>query len=137
VPRLRTTPPPRLVILYDGHCRFCSAQMRRLARLLPDGAYEAASFQDEGVLERFPGLTWEQAMRAIQVVDTTGRVFTGLEGIVRALAALRLLGRLAYIYYIPGIRQLGDAVYAAVARRRYRIAGRTCDAGTCALHDEL
>ncbi len=131
--RLRTSPPPRPVVLYDGHCRFCVAQMRRLARLLPDGAYDALDFQEPGVLERFPGLTHDEAMRALQFVAADGRVYPGLEGVSRALA-LRPLGKLALAYYAPGLRQLGDAIYAAIARRRYRLAAADCDGGTCALH---
>ena len=120
-------------LLYDGHCRFCIAQMKNLARFLPRGRYQALSFQDPEVLARFPGITHEQAMRAMIFVDARGRVFTGMEAAVRAVA-LRAVGKLAFVYYLPGIRQLLDAIYARIARNRYRLMGKTCDDGTCALH---
>ena len=119
-------------ILYDGHCRFCIAQMKKLARFLPAGRYQALSFQDPDVLPRFPGITHEQAMRAMIFIDNKGRRFSGMEGAVRAVS-LRALGKLAFVYYLPGIRQLMDAVYARIARNRYRLMGK-CEDGTCALH---
>jgi predicted DCC family thiol-disulfide oxidoreductase YuxK len=131
--RLVTTPPALPTILYDGHCSFCVAQMRRLARWLPRGRYVAESFQDAGVLDRFPGVTHEMAMQEMKLIDARGRVLGGAEAAVRAVA-LRPLGRLALVYYVPFLRQLIDRVYAAIARNRYRIAGRACDDGACALH---
>jgi len=135
VARLVTTPPALPTLLYDGHCRFCTTQTQRLARFLPAGKYQSLSFQDEGVLARFPGITYEDTMRALHYVDARGRVYAGVEAGVRALG-LRLLGKLAYGYYIPGIRQLLDAIYPIIARNRYKLAGRTCDDGACAVHFE-
>ena len=132
---MRTTAAPELpTILYDGHCRFCTTQMRNLARFLPRGRYQALSFQDPGVLDGFPGLTHDEAMQAMIFVDGRGRVFTGMEGAVRAVA-LRPLGKLALAYYLPGLRQLLDAIYRVIARNRYKLMGKSCDeGGSCALH---
>jgi predicted DCC family thiol-disulfide oxidoreductase YuxK len=131
---VKTAAPALPTILFDGHCRFCTAQMRKLARFLPRGRYQALSFQDPDVLERFPGVTHEQAMRAMIFVDARGRVFSGMEGAVRAVA-VRPIGRLALLYYVPGLRQLLDAIYRAIARNRYRLMGKSCDdSGSCALH---
>jgi predicted DCC family thiol-disulfide oxidoreductase YuxK len=48
--------------------------------------------------------------------------------------ALRPIGRVAYLYYLPGLRQLLDWIYRRVARNRYKLMGTTCPDGTCALH---
>jgi predicted DCC family thiol-disulfide oxidoreductase YuxK len=124
--------PARAVILYDGHCRFCIAQMRNLARFLPAGSYEALNFQEEGVLPRFPGVTHEKAMEAMLFIDPRGRVYSGMEAAVRAVS-LRPLGKLAFGYYVPGVRQLLDWIYRRIAKNRYKLMGECAD-GTCALH---
>src|SRR5262249_38180212 len=73
---------------------------------------------------------------ALQYVDARGRVYAGAEAAVRAVG-LRPLGKLAYVYFVPGLRQLADAIYKVVARNRYKLAGTTCEDGTCALHANL
>ncbi|HEY8430632.1 MAG TPA: DUF393 domain-containing protein [Sandaracinaceae bacterium] len=128
--------PARPVVLYDGHCRFCKAQMKNLLRLARPGAIEPLSFQDEGVLDRFEGLTYDACMEAMHLVTPDGRTYRGMEAAVRALATRPILGLYAWLYYLPGVRQLLDAAYRWVAKRRYAIAGRTpeCEDGACAVH---
>jgi predicted DCC family thiol-disulfide oxidoreductase YuxK len=129
----RTNPPGRGVILYDGHCAFCARQARRLSWWARATELELRSFHDDGALEPFSCLTYADCMRALQLVTADGRTYEGMEAVVRVVAG-RLVGRPALIYYVPGIRQLCDALYRLIARNRYRIAGRTCDDGTCHLH---
>jgi len=135
----KTTAPGKYVVLYDGHCRFCTSQVHNLLALARPGALEALSFQDAGVLDRFPGLTHEACMQAMHLIAPDGRVYRGFEAAVRAVLTRPVLGFFAYLYYLPGIRHLLDRLYAFVAARRYRIAGKTvipgeCADGTCALH---
>jgi predicted DCC family thiol-disulfide oxidoreductase YuxK len=135
----RTAPPGKQVVLYDGSCRFCSAAARRLAALVRPGAVEMVDFQAPGALDRFPGVSHAACMQAMHLVTPDGRVYRGAEAAVRALATRRFPGWLAYLYYLPGLRQLLDRLYAFLAAHRYRLMGRTggaaeCDSGTCSLH---
>lgn len=125
-------PPAEDTVLYDGHCRFCVGSSRLLARLT-GARVQMASFREEGVLERFAPLDGERCERAMQYVRTDGRVFQGAEAAVQALQH-RFWGRLALVYYLPGLRQLSDALYDLIARHRFRLAGRACPDGTCHLH---
>jgi predicted DCC family thiol-disulfide oxidoreductase YuxK len=123
------------VVLYDGHCRICTGGARRLAALARPGAVEIRDFQDPGVLAALPQLTHEQCMQAMQLVTPDGRVFSGAEAVVRALASRSLVGIPARLYYLPGLRQLANAAYAWVARNRYGLSGApACDDAGCALH---
>jgi len=135
----RTVPPGRHVVLYDGHCRFCQHQVRTLSRLAAPGAIDLVSFHDPGVLDRFPGMPYDACMRAMHLVTPDGRVCSGFEAAARAVATRPVLGLIAYVYYLPGIRLLCDLAYAAVAAHRYRVMGQTveaggCEGGTCHLH---
>jgi predicted DCC family thiol-disulfide oxidoreductase YuxK len=134
-----TTPPGRHVVLYDGHCKFCTAGMQRLLALARPGAIEAVSFQEPGALDRFPGVTRDACMRQMVLIAPDGRVYGGFEAAVRAVATRPVVGRLAYLYYLPGLRLACDLVYALIAANRYRILGKAraagdCDGGTCELH---
>lgn len=127
-----TTAPGRDTVLFDGECRFCSKAARQL-RALTRGEVDLSSFREDGVLQRFPGITFEAAMAAMQFVRADGRVFSGAEAIVQAMRT-RWFGKPAFAYYVPGIRQIADGVYGLVSRYRFKIAGRQCQDGTCHLH---
>ncbi len=134
----RTTPPGRYVLFYDGHCKFCEAGSHRLLRVARPGTIERLDFQQLGILADFPGLTYEACMVQMLLVTPHGYVYGGFEAAVRALTT-RPLGKVALLYYLPGIRLFFDLTYSLIAANRYRILGKTlaaggCDGGTCALH---
>jgi predicted DCC family thiol-disulfide oxidoreductase YuxK len=130
-------PPGKHVILFDGHCRFCTRQSRKLVSLARPGLVEAVNFQEAGALDRFPGITHDACMTAIHLVEPDGRVSKGPEAIVRAMATRPVFRWIRVIYYIPGLRQVVNGLYAFVAAHRYQIWGRAdsaCSEGTCRLH---
>jgi len=134
-----TTPQEHYVVLYVGLCKFCVAGARKLMGLACPGAVALVSFQEPGVLDRFPGVTREACMRQMHLITPEGRVVGGFEAAVQAVATRPLLGFLAYAYYLPGIRYFCDIVYRFIASRRYRILGknreaRECKGGTCSVH---
>ena len=122
-------------LLFDGHCRLCTRGSRRLLRLARPGSVELLDFQEPGVLQRFPGLGHEDCMREVKLVNGEGRVFGGAEAVARVIATRGVLGAWAYLYYVLGLRQVADFLYAWVARNRYRFMGRSeCASDACALH---
>ncbi|MCC6998603.1 MAG: DUF393 domain-containing protein [Deltaproteobacteria bacterium] len=127
----RTTPPGRWIALYDGHCKFCTAQAKNLLRVAPTGTIELSSFQDSGVLDAFPGVTYDACMRSMHLIAPDGRVYEGAEAIMQAVARRGLLLPLARLYYLPGLRLLADSVYALVAANRYRLMGKAVATGEC------
>lgn len=126
----------RWIALYDGDCRFCTRQAKQLERIVGASRIEAVSFQEEGALRRFPGVSHEACMQRIHVIRPDGRVYAAAEAVARAMTLVPVLGWLAWLYYLPGVRPLADRAYRVIARNRYRIAGRSgeCDGGTCSLH---
>ncbi|HYO58860.1 DUF393 domain-containing protein [Archangium sp.] len=130
---LTTTPPGHDVILYDGHCRLCIGAAKQFERLLGSHGTELRSFREEGVLAAFPGILPERCEQRMQLIQADGRIFEGAEAVVQALGR-RLPGKLLFVYYVPGLRQVVDLAYRLVARYRFRIAGRACPDGACAVH---
>jgi predicted DCC family thiol-disulfide oxidoreductase YuxK len=130
---LVTTAPGHDVILYDGYCRLCRGGAKQLEALLGAQGTELRSFRDEGVLAAFPGVLPERCEKAMQLVQADGHVYEGAEAIVQALGR-RWWGKLLFVYYVPGLRQLADGLYGVIARYRFRIAGKACPDGACAVH---
>jgi predicted DCC family thiol-disulfide oxidoreductase YuxK len=135
----RTTPPGRYLVFYDGHCKFCQEASDRLIRLARPNVVERIDFQAPGALDPFPGLTHRACMRQMYLATPDGRLYGGVEAIVHTLATRPIIGWLAYLYYVPGLRLTCDLLYSLLAAHRYSILGRAiaageCAGGTCALH---
>jgi len=128
-----TLAPGREVLLYDGQCNFCRAAATQLEHWARSRDLTLLSYRAPGALERFPGLTEERCDRAMQLVLADGRVVEGAQAAVVILSR-RWWGGWLKLYYLPGIRQLADLAYQVIARLRYRIAGRSCESGACAVH---
>ena len=125
-----------MTVLYDGDCRFCIRSAHGIQRRFGRERVALTNFQEPGGLEPYPRVTHDAAMKKMHVVMADGRIFAGAEAFARLVASVRFVGRLAYLYYVPGIKQLADLGYFLVARYRYKLFGRTesCDGGTCHLH---
>ena len=120
------------VLLYDGHCPFCRKQVQNLQGIVGD-RFIPESFQEKGVLERFPQLTHEECMKEIKLVVGNGKVLGGAHAIFYTLSLAPVFRFIRWIYPIPGIKQLFDRGYALVASNRYKIEGQDCPTGTCAM----
>ena len=83
---LHTTPPGKYVLIYDGLCKFCTAGSPTFVRWMGRVETELLDFQPPGALDRFPGLTHDACMRAMQLVTPDGRVYAGAEAVARAFA---------------------------------------------------
>ncbi len=127
-----TTAPGHPVIIYDGECVFCRRSTDRLQWLLQDDSIEYASFRDPGVLSRFPGVTEQACDLALQLVATDGRVYAGAEAATRAVVR-RPWFAFAWLYYVPPVRWIADAVYRQIAIHRFGISGRSsnCNDDVC------
>src|SRR5437879_2343484 len=93
LPRPASNPDADLVI-YDGHCRFCTAQVRRLARWDHVRRLTFLSLHDAEVTRRFPDLTHEQLMKQTYVVDRHGNRYA------RAAAFRYLTTKLPRLYVL-------------------------------------
>ena len=130
---LRAAAPHLPLVLFDGECVFCTAQAQRL-RALSRGRLRVEPLQS--ALPHVPWVDPDDAILALHLVDRDGRSYAGAAAVVRALRLSRpLLGALVLPYHLPGVRWLAERLYAWVARRRYRVAGRRmptdCSTGAC------
>jgi predicted DCC family thiol-disulfide oxidoreductase YuxK len=122
------------IVIFDGNCRICTGQVRRLARW--DGGKRLAflSLHDKCVAEQYPDLSHEAMMRDMYVIDRQGSRHRGAAGFRYLSRRLPRLWWLAPIMHIPFSLPLWQFLYRQVADRRYRF-GKTeaCDDG-CTVH---
>lgn len=129
--------PAADIVIYDGHCNFCTWQMKNLARL--DGRGKRLAFlslHDPEVARRFPDLSYAQLMEEMAVVDRHGRRHLGAAAFRYLTTRLPKLYWLAPLMHIPFSMPLWRWGYRQIAKRRY-LMGRTdggCDDGACKVH---
>lgn len=128
--------PNAPVVIYDGHCKFCTGQVKNLRRW--DGRDRVAfiSLHDPEVARRWPDLTHDMLMDQMYVVDPQGNRYGGAAAFRYLTRVLPKLWVLAPILHIPFSLPLWQFGYRQVAKRRY-LMGKTadaCDDGACKVH---
>jgi predicted DCC family thiol-disulfide oxidoreductase YuxK len=129
--------PEADVVLFDGHCKFCIGQVKRLAWLDGRGRLAFVSLHDPIVAERWPDLTHDMLMEQMYVVDGEGRRHGGAAAFRYLSRRLPKLWVLAPLMHIPFSLPLWQFLYRQVAKRRYQLMGKTtdaCDGDACSVH---
>lgn len=141
-----TERPAAIVLVFDGRCRFCTAQVRWLQRLDWRKTLSFISAHDPAVQTWWPNLTHDQLMAQLYAIppEPTAEPFSartqfigGAAGVRHVAWHLPLLWPVALLLSIPGSLPFWQALYGFVARHRYRLGrlGDACDPdGTCDLH---
>src|SRR6266550_892553 len=96
---------PVATLIYDGECAMCRASPHRA---------------------RFPHVSDEQCMTAMQLVLPDGRVLAGADAVPELFARIPHWRWVPALFALPGIRPVARRVYAWIARNRMRIS---CAAG--------
>ncbi len=126
--------PAAAVVIFDGHCQMCTAQISRLARWDSRGRLAFLSLHDPQVEQRYPELTHEELMREMVLVDRRGGFHRGAAAFREIARRIPRLWPLVALLYLPGTLWLWQWLYRQVADRRYRFNRDRCDGGTCHLH---
>jgi predicted DCC family thiol-disulfide oxidoreductase YuxK len=129
--------PEADVVIYDGHCRFCTGGAKTLHRWDSRGRLAFISLHDPTLAERWPDLTHDRLMEEMVVVDRRGHRHGGAAAFRYLTTVLPRLYLLAPLLHIPFTLPLWQWGYRQVAKRRYQIAGKTgagCDDEGCKIH---
>jgi predicted DCC family thiol-disulfide oxidoreductase YuxK len=127
--------PDADVVIYDGNCHMCTAQVRKLAWWDCRGKLSYLSLHDPEAARRYPDLTHDMLMEQMYVVDQQGNRYGGAAAFRYLSRRLRRLWWLAPLLNIPGSLSLWQWMYRQVAKRRYQF-GRVdeCDGEACRSH---
>lgn len=118
-------PQEKPVIVYDGECSFCIAQMERIRHLDRDERFEYLPRLAPGLEQRFPILAQSDFETGVRYIDASGRVAAGADAVYEISSRLPLLRSVAWMYRIPPVRSVARAAYGWVAAHRQQI-GRWC-----------
>ena len=120
-------------IFYDGHCRICLRSKRAIERMAPPSAdLRFVDVQDPAALAAFPMVDPVATRAQIFVLDPSGQLRGGYDGLVSLMPALGNWGWLLSIARWRPVAALGRRVYRWIATNRYRIGGGvSCDGEAC------
>ena len=127
--------PDADVVIFDGQCNFCKSQIRTLQRFNCCGnRLTYISLHDPRVSEKYPDLTHEMMMEQMYVVDRAGIRHGGSDAVRYLTRRLPTLWLAAPLLHLPGTARLWRWLYQQVAKRRYKLAGKSCDDDACSVH---
>ncbi len=135
--------PEADLVIYDGACNFCTSQVKNLFRLDGKNRLAFASLHDPFVTEQFTDLTYQQLMEQMYLIpnnkgEYSNRRLGGAVAIKYLSLRLPKLWIVAPFFHIPLTSGIQQWVYRQIAKRRYKIAGKTkppCDdQRTCDSH---
>lgn len=137
--------PDRDVVIYDGDCAFCTAQVERLHWLdrgcgLGRGRLAFLSLHDSRAADRYGDLTHEQLMDQMFVIDAEGNRHGGADAVRYLSRRLPTIWWAAPILHVPGSAKLWRWMYRQVAKRRYWISAKffggkpNCGTDSCSIH---
>jgi predicted DCC family thiol-disulfide oxidoreductase YuxK len=112
----------KLVILFDGSCRFCTAMAELLRVLDWRGRMHCLPFQVPVIPQAY-GLTVAQCERAVWAVSPDGSSYQGAQAVSVALDTLLGLCWFQLLYHCPGIERIEDKLYTWVASHRQSLPG--------------
>jgi predicted DCC family thiol-disulfide oxidoreductase YuxK len=110
-------------VFYDGGCRVCRREVRRLRRLDQRQRIRFVDIAAEGFDRSSVGVTWEALMGRIHARLPDGTIVDGVEVFRRLYTAVGF-GPLVALTRLPGVAQLLDLGYRWFAKNRLRLGGR-------------
>ncbi len=105
-------------MIYDGDCRFCSAQVRWLKKLDWFNTLEFISLTDSRVKEIVPAISQKELLEAVYCVAKDGKISRAARCFRFLAMRIPLLVPLALLLWFPGVIWIAEKIYEAIARNR-------------------
>lgn len=125
----------RLTLLYDGECELCLHSVETIKRMRTDADIRMIALQQAAAHELPQGISREQLLAELHVLDAEGRLYRGADAFARIIRTMPAWRWLAVLYRAPGLKPLADIGYRFIASHRYRLFGKaeSCESGACRL----
>lgn len=128
--------PGKDVLIYDGLCKFCRAQVERVRWFDRGRRLTFISLHDPWVSQTYADLTHERLMEEMVVVDRHGQRHGGAAAFRYLTRRLPTLWWAAPLMHLPFSLPIWSWCYRFIARQRYRWGrlDQQCDGDTCRIH---
>jgi predicted DCC family thiol-disulfide oxidoreductase YuxK len=93
-----------------------------MRRALSGGELEILPCRAGVTRQRFPQVSEDACMTAMQLVMADGRVLSGADAVPELLRRIRGWGWVVGVFALPGVRPVARRIYAWIAGNRMRIS---------------
>jgi len=111
---------PKTIVFFDGQCGLCSKEIRLFKKLDTDGRIEWLDINEDVELLHALGITYEQAMRRLHVLDHRGILRQGAYAFLALWSELPFFNIIASLVYFSRTSTLLDKAYNGFADWRYK-----------------
>lgn len=113
----------RAVLIYDGDCAMCRGSALWLMRRAKVGnLLEILPCRSRPRRERYPQLSDDACMQAMQLVLADGRILSGADAVPELLRRVRGWRWVASAFGLPPLLPFTRRLYAWIARNRMRLS---------------
>jgi predicted DCC family thiol-disulfide oxidoreductase YuxK len=117
------SPPAVATLIYDADCAMCrKSALWLMRRAYSSGELEILPCRSPVRHQRFPQVSEEACLAAMQLVLPDGRRLSGADAVPELLRRIHGWGWLAGFFALPPVRPAARGVYGWVARNRMRIS---------------
>ncbi|TVQ52210.1 MAG: DUF393 domain-containing protein [Phycisphaerales bacterium] len=121
----------RPVVVFDGTCGFCQNQVARIQRWDRADQFAYVSSHEPNLLEHYPQLAGEDLEAGMRLIEPSGALSAGADAVHAIARRLPRFKWIAWLYRVPGVKQIARLIYGWIARRRHKL-GQTCSPdGAC------
>lgn len=114
-----------VALIYDGECSMCRASaLWLMRRAIAGGATELEIIpcRSPARRERFPQVSEDACLAAMQLVLPDGRVLAGADAVPEILNRIPRWRWVRHVFELPGVRPTARRVYAWIATNRMRLS---------------
>ena len=105
-------------IFFDGDCPLCKREIEFYKSIEPPQTFEWRNLWEPGAIHQDSGFNKTDAMKSLHVLDTAGRLHTGVDAFAKIWDQFPKLRWLSILIKLPVVYQLACAGYACFARLR-------------------
>ncbi len=110
------------IVLFDDQCPMCTFQTRALTWLDWFNVTTFVPMSDPRVRQIAPTLSPDDLSAAIHCITPGGRIHRGARCFRHLGLRMPLLVPIALFFWVPGVIQVAEWVYARVSRNRYLLS---------------
>ena len=117
---LNTRSSCRTLVFYDGRCGLCSREIRHYARLDRARKIEWIDFTQDQTLLNLLGISYDQAMHRLHVLDRNGVLRDGVSAFLAIWSELPGYQALARLIYLTHTVPMLEVAYRPFSKWRYK-----------------